>query len=302
MAASDVSTSRTGTYFKLQPGRSFPDPSAVNRKIMRSRQDYQLIPEGVSQTIPRQRENLEDWDLGNRLQDWDFENRRQAQQVLDFMHLGPHSVVRDQEWLRSQNFTMILVIGDTKLWNRRLVSVDKASKELGIRACYVGFRPNDEIFSQFTEVIGMINDHMIHQAYFMDADADADMAKRPGKVLVVCETGNHRSAFIVAAYIMAMYGVDYTQAIGHLIRCRKSCYIYGHLQPALHAWHHDLHAHRQTFLTYLDAEAATPDKSSPDLGTMKSQRSDADMSGSSDTVEADQGWLLPQSLKIELGI
>jgi hypothetical protein len=149
---------------------------------------------------------------------WVYESRRHAQEVLDFLFLGPSSVARDHDWLRAHGITMILVARDARVAQRRLMSVDKAAVELGIEAEYVDVNGPMALIASFPETVRRINNHLV-RVYRSQANSFNEMTGekgqkfRRGRILVVCETGNDRSAAVVAAYIMSMFGTNMIGAI-----------------------------------------------------------------------------------------
>lgn len=138
---------------------------------------------------------------GGRASDqWQYEHRRRAQPILDFLYLGPLAVVRDHAWLQEEGITMIYAVRDGIMVGRRLVSVEKVAADLGLEVCYLDMDSRQELIRSFPSAIQLINAHMLRR-------------HGAGKVLVVCETGNERSATLVAAYVMAMYGRDMVGAV-----------------------------------------------------------------------------------------
>jgi hypothetical protein len=188
---------------------------------------------------------------------WRYESRRQAQPVLDFLYLGPSSVLRDHAFLQREGITMLLGIRDSRLAQANLMGARRAAQALGLESSYVDVASNQELVRAAPVAVKMINDHMLSvyrsQAIPQDGSTiggggggggvdDSDQQNqggvgggvqhegqqqqqqqqslpggqmivrgdsfRRGRVLVYCETGNDRSAAIVAAYIMAVFGVD----------------------------------------------------------------------------------------------
>lgn len=130
---------------------------------------------------------------------WTFEKRRQAQAVLDYMYLGPTRVAKDPAWLKKEGITMLIPVRDIRLAKARLLNVERWAHEAGIAHEYIDVYCQQELISLFPAAVETINHHLVD--YFKKT------GKR-GKVLVCCETGNDRSAAIVAAYIMTMYNTD----------------------------------------------------------------------------------------------
>ncbi|KAH8911480.1 phosphatases II [Coniochaeta sp. PMI_546] len=161
-----------------------------------SRHDVLTITQGRVQVSPR-------------TQEWTYESRRQAQPILSFLYLGPAAVARDHAFLRRHGITMLLAARDTRQAAARLLAVSKSASELGLAADYVDVSGRAELISAIPVAVGKINAHLLEKA-------------GGGKVLVCCETGNERSAALVAAYIMTMYEADLVRAL-QFIHYRRFC-------------------------------------------------------------------------------
>ncbi|KAI1126299.1 phosphatases II [Nemania abortiva] len=155
---------------------------------------------------------------------WTYASRREAQSVLDYLYLGPSTVVRNRQWLQEQGITMIVGARDARQANLNMMTFDKVVQDLGIEARYIDISGYYELNSVFPSAVHMINDHMLRiyhdQAVgkpIVDAENEGmviDQASfRRGRILVFCETGNDRSAVIVCAYLMAVLGMTAFQAI-----------------------------------------------------------------------------------------
>ncbi|KAI0539498.1 protein-tyrosine phosphatase-like protein [Xylaria digitata] len=164
---------------------------------------------------------------------WTYKSRRNAQPVLDYLYLGPSSVARNRQWLREHGITMILAARDARQAGLNIMAFDKLAQEMGIEARYVDVSGYHELIRAFPSVVRMINDHML-RIYQEQAVAtptvdlrngamviDETTFKR-GKVLVYCETGNDRSAGIVCAYLMAVFGMS-TVEVCQFINYQRFC-------------------------------------------------------------------------------
>jgi hypothetical protein len=140
---------------------------------------------------------------------WTYESRRQAQPILPYLYLGPASVARDHAFLRGAGITMLLAARDTRQAQARLLAVGNSARALGMAADYVDVSGRQELISAIPLAVGKINAHLLER-------------EGRGKVLVCCETGNERSAALVAAYVMTMYDADLGQALG-FINCSRFC-------------------------------------------------------------------------------
>lgn len=160
---------------------------------------------------------------------WKYEDRRKAQPILDFLYLGPLAVARDHEFLREQGITMLLAVRDASMSHLRLIAVEKAAAELNLQSEYVDVASLNQLIHDFPSIIARINDHLL-RVYKSQLQAVNDAGNvaidtstfRRGKVLVFCETGNERSAVVVAAYMMAIYDVDMVNAV-QFVSAQRFC-------------------------------------------------------------------------------
>jgi serine/threonine/tyrosine-interacting protein len=159
------------------------------------------------------------------VKDWKYEWRRTAQPILTFLHLGPSSAAKDIEYLRREGITMLLVVRDTATARVSLLSGDKMAKELGIESRAVDVAGNPELIAAFPRAIKTINDHLIavyrHNAARGTIRPDF-LPVTPGRVMVFCESGNERSAVVVAAYLMFMYKLNLIEAIQY-VQSQRFC-------------------------------------------------------------------------------
>ncbi|KAI1345554.1 phosphatases II [Xylaria sp. FL0043] len=164
---------------------------------------------------------------------WTYESRRVAQPVLDFLYLGPSSVVRNRQWLRDEGITMILGARDSRMADLNIMAFDKLAQEMSIEARYVDVSGYQELIRAFPSAVRMINDHMlrIYREQAVETShtnvQNGTMAVNPatfkrGKVLVFCETGNDRSASVVSAYLMAVLGMS-TVEVCQFVNYKRFC-------------------------------------------------------------------------------
>ena len=86
--------------------------------------------------------------------------------------------------------------------------------QLGIEAAAVDATGNPELsYESFDRAIDTINNHLISVYRQRNIHKPDPEATTWGKVLVFCESGNERSAAVVAAYLMAMYHLDLVSSI-----------------------------------------------------------------------------------------
>jgi serine/threonine/tyrosine-interacting protein len=177
--------------------------------------------------------------------EWRYESRRQAQRILDFIWLGPSSVLRDTDFLQREKFTLLLGVRHSRLAQANFMRrAEQTAQTLGIKSDFIDLDSNSNLIRAAETTVRVINGHMleVYQRQGLalpqgvEANGGADVVKagqsldvdpasgnstmvvndknfKRGRVLVYCETGNDRSAAIVAAYIMAVFGVDLVRAL-----------------------------------------------------------------------------------------
>ncbi|KAL2131127.1 hypothetical protein VTI74DRAFT_5538 [Chaetomium olivicolor] len=171
---------------------------------------------------------------------WVYESRRRAQRVLDYLYLGPASAVRDRGFLEREGITMVLCARDARFaavgagtGDGMLVACAKRAVEgMGIAVEAVDVVDGRDMVGAFGRAAAKVNAHLLEVGYARQRqqqqgmDQGMDQGKRRGKVLVVCETGNDRSAAIVASYLMTMYGLDTVRAV-QFTQLQRFCVMLG---------------------------------------------------------------------------
>jgi serine/threonine/tyrosine-interacting protein len=180
---------------------------------------------------------------GNRTQTayyrerWPYERRRDAQAVLDFLYLGPTSVIRDEEYLQREDFSMIIIIRDARA-PRDYPSARAACSRLGISQVYIDANP-DYLVQSFYKMANQVNSHLltVNDPQMSGSDDASECIQRPmGKVLVTCDSGNDLSPTLVASYLMLMYGMSMESGFGFVIMQRFCCVFDGRSKEALRTW------------------------------------------------------------------
>lgn len=223
---------------------------------------------------------------------WKYEDRRKAQPVLDFLYLGPLAVVRDLEFLRQQGITMLLAVRDASMSHLRLRAVEKAAAELDLQAEYVDVASRAQLIHDFPSIIANINDHLL-RVYRSQLKAVNDAGNvaidtstfRRGKVLVFCETGNERSAVVVAAYLMAIYGTDMISTVQFISAQRFCANFDDETKHLLRSFEDILHAQRMVATEAQSAE--TQQTASVPVSGDLAVRTSASKRGIDDTRDED---------------
>jgi hypothetical protein len=156
---------------------------------------------------------------------WDYSMRRDAQEVLPFLYLGPLTAAKNRDFLRRVGITMVLgVQPNSPLGTKLTVGAFKVADELGLTKSVIVASDHNDIISFLSHAADLINEHLasMHQRAQVST-----AASREGKVLVFCETGNDKSAAIVAAYLMQTFSnIDCVRAV-QICSHRRFCCTFG---------------------------------------------------------------------------
>lgn len=165
----------------------------------------------------------------NVLLEWSYERRREAQMILPYLFLGPMTAAKDENFLGGrvqQEFgqpavqpagpiTMVLGIRQKfGIQNKLMTGALKRAEQMGVIIHTVDLATNQELIHALPHTTALINDHLsdvYHKTGLM------------GRVLIFCESGNERSAGVVAAYLMETHvNVDYIKAM-QLVQAQRFC-------------------------------------------------------------------------------
>ncbi|KAI4145909.1 MAG: hypothetical protein L6R39_003645 [Caloplaca ligustica] len=211
------SAAQSWSYRVPSPPRLLVPPPPTDRRgapnlRIENSSNYKFESSGFSNTEFLSTVTYGDTITGNIMHEWKYENRWTAQRILPFLFLGPVTAARSRDFLQQNGITMVLAVRDMKSAHARLLG-SKAAQELNIPYSTVDTAGNQELIAAFPRGIEIINAHLSAMYQQSQNSSSPDKASAPGKVLVFCETGNERSAAMVAAYIMAMYSMDVIKAI-----------------------------------------------------------------------------------------
>ncbi|KAF2034171.1 hypothetical protein EK21DRAFT_57188 [Setomelanomma holmii] len=132
----------------------------------------------------------------NTLLEWAYERRRQAQMILPWLYLGPMVAAKDKDFLAREGITMALAI---RARENSMTGAIQASTSVCAETATIDAPTFHDLIGKFTETTRMINTHAArYREHSLQTTGHATL----GKVLVFCESGNEKSAAVVAAYLM----------------------------------------------------------------------------------------------------
>lgn len=161
--------------------------------------------------------NLEDILQRNTLLEWAYERRRQAQMVLPWLYLGPMMAAKDRTFLEREGITMVLAV---RAQPKSLMGVMQAASQVCLEVASIEAPSFYALTSKFSQTTKMINTHVAQvRQHTLQAKGEATL----GKVLVFCESGNEKSAAVVAAYLMeTLNDLDYIKAM-QICQAQRFC-------------------------------------------------------------------------------
>lgn len=186
---------------------------------------------------------------------WNYEMRRGAQQILDYMCIGPTSVLRDHAHLKQHGITMIVLVRDAMMGTGPAPSLDKACQACGIDSYHVNVESLHQLIHNLPDIIHHLNDHMVRVHRHSLAESGTP---RVGNILVACNTGNDRSAALVAAYIMAVFGASMHKVVQFIMVQRFCCTFDEDVKRMLQTWQDLLRATAAVSANNLAMEQQSP--------------------------------------------
>jgi len=167
---------------------------------------------------------------------WDYATRREAQEVLSFLQLGPIIAAKDKAYLQKAGITMVLGVQPKGVIGARVTaSAFKAAEELRLEKAAVEVRGNKDLISIFPRAAEIINSHLVAMHRCVQVGA---APAREGNVLVFCESGNDKSAAVVAAYLIETYdNIDLVKAIQMCCHSRFCCNFSDEIKQILSIYH-----------------------------------------------------------------
>lgn len=150
----------------------------------------------------------------NALLEWKYERRREAQLVLPYLFMGPLTAAKDEAYLRKEGITLLLGVRQKGPYKEVMAGAMRKAREIGIESHTVDLSSNQDLIHSFPETSMLIYSHVATRY---------QQTGQLGKALVFCESGNERSAGVVAAYLMETHeDVDYIKAM-QLVQAQRFC-------------------------------------------------------------------------------
>lgn len=151
---------------------------------------------------------LEDIVQKNTLLEWAYERRRQAQMILPWLFLGPMVAAKDKGFFEREGITMVLAIRSR---NNSMSGALQAARDAGLAVATIETPTYHTLISRFADTTRTINEHVASvRQHALEQIGQPTL----GKVLVFCESGNEKSAAVVAAYLMEILdNFDYIKAM-----------------------------------------------------------------------------------------
>lgn len=165
-----------------------------------------LSPEDLETVMPRQSATAST----DMSESWEYERRWKAQPILDCLYLGPTAAVKDLDFMRNSQITLVVIIRDSRMKNTKAQVAERISGELGFKIRYAYVDGTQALIHDIPSLIDDINQHIL------SVHRSTDGARR-GAVLISCESGNGRSAAVAAAYLMQLYGQDVISVVQFII-------------------------------------------------------------------------------------
>ena len=151
---------------------------------------------------------LDDIVQKNTLVEWAYERRRQAQMILPWLFLGPMVAAKDRDFIAREGITMVLAI---RFRDGSMSGALQAARDAGLAVATIEAQTYHELIKRFSEITRIVNEHVAGvRQHTLQQTGQPTL----GKVLVFCESGNEKSAAVVAAYLMDILDdFDYIKAM-----------------------------------------------------------------------------------------
>jgi hypothetical protein len=128
--------------------------------------------------------------------------------MLPWLYLGPMVAAKDKAFLQREGITMVLAV---RAQVNSMMGAVQAAHEVCLEVASIEAPSFYSLTPKFAETTRMINLHMArYRQHMLETTGQAAL----GKVLVFCESGNEKSAAVVAAYLMeTLTDINYIKAM-----------------------------------------------------------------------------------------
>jgi serine/threonine/tyrosine-interacting protein len=153
--------------------------------------------------------------------EWKYDQRRAAQKILPFLLLGPGTAAQDVNFVRTKGITLLVAVRSASAarLQARLLDPSKFVSSAGLQTLTLDLDSPYDMITKLPPAIKTINDHIERSCNPILPTSLDDI---PAKVLVFCESGNDRSATVVTAYLMVLYGLGAVEAM-QLVQSQRFC-------------------------------------------------------------------------------
>jgi serine/threonine/tyrosine-interacting protein len=226
--------------------------------------------------------------LGVKQYEWTYSSRRQAQSITPFLYLGPGNCMRDAAFLDTAGITFLLAVRSAKV-ARNLPHYLQPSTSPAAAGRQTAVFDTDNPFEFIANVRPVIRT-IINHIQTKSKLPIQSMEDVKARILICCETGNDRSATLVAAILMIIYGCSPREALQVIYSQRTSVSIVEDMRRMLLGFDDILAAERQV----LRAQLTEQDSSNPILAAQvvqekKRGRETYDVDGDEDMEGEDWG-------------
>ncbi|RMZ85212.1 hypothetical protein DV738_g401, partial [Chaetothyriales sp. CBS 135597] len=159
--------------------------------------------------------------LEHTISKWNYESRRCVQAVLPFLLIGPSTMARDPSFVQSAGVTFLLAVRSAHAvrMHPRYLDPTRFPSASGLATAIFDLDTPYELITNLRPIVKAVNDHLEASCIRPQGSSAPTVT---AKVLVFCETGNERSAVVVAAYLMIVYGIKAVQAI-QVVQSQRFC-------------------------------------------------------------------------------
>lgn len=188
--------------------------------------------------------DLEDIVQKNTLLEWAYERRRQAQMILPWLFLGPMVAAKDKLWMEREGVTMVLAI---RAQVNSMMGAMQAAGDVCLEVATIEAPTFHSLIGRFAETTRLINQHVARvRQHTLEQTGQPTL----GKVLVFCESGNEKSAAVVAAYLMeTLDNFDYIKAM-QVCQAQRFCVNFDDTIKNILRSHWDIVQARRTVATF----------------------------------------------------